>query len=248
MLKARNFPAILTLQLTIYQGQPAERPSGSDSWSIRTIFARPDSHSNQSQGSYGRPYESSTEQRLRRERDEADKENDQLKEDIERLKLDLKRQQEAVSETKESATRVHQAMQDKELFLGPQALDRIVQGAFTGLFKNVRSWTRHLGSMKDVDLTSIDPVVRKQFENIAPGLDEHQLRKFLNNKSTTRYFFQGWVTIVIIEHLIPTLADENYPGTLTQDLWMDQNEAESFFKPERALISTGRQKIAIQHL
>jgi hypothetical protein len=202
---------------------------------IGKLFTVSEPHPSQPQGGYSLQTQETKQDRYRRERDEADEEVRRLLKEVDKLKADLKRQEEVVSQTKESTTRVRQAMQDKELFIGPQALDREVLAHFTSLFKNVRSWTRHFGGGKDLHLEAIDKDTLKQFNTIAPGLNAMQLGKIFSSKNKTRYFLQGWVSLMIIENLIPTPDDEPYKATLTRDLWMEQDDAQSLFTLERAL-------------
>ncbi|CAG8962467.1 hypothetical protein HYFRA_00014197 [Hymenoscyphus fraxineus] len=174
-------------------------------------------------------------ERYRRQRDEAETLVESMKSELTKLEQELSAQQDAVLETKESATRVRLAMQDKELFIGPQALDRIVQEKFITLFKNVRTSSRFLNGGEPVNLLSFKPEVRKQFDIIAPGLDDAGICNLLNGKSTRRYFLQGWIALVMTERLFPTLPDEQYPGTDTKDLWLEGSQAGNLRDLERAL-------------
>ncbi|KAH7357224.1 hypothetical protein BKA65DRAFT_475009 [Rhexocercosporidium sp. MPI-PUGE-AT-0058] len=177
-------------------------------------------------------------ERYRRERNEARRLTDSLSAKVSKLEKELSVQHEAVYETKESATRVRLAMQDKELFIGPQALDRVIQEQFITIFKNVRTSSRFLGGGESVNLASLKPEVRKQFDTIAPGLDDGGLSKILDGKSTRRYFLQGWIALVMTERLFPTLPDEQYPGAETKDLWLEEPRAGDLWSLEKVLANT----------
>jgi hypothetical protein len=239
--------------LTRDTARQVERPGQSQSFfsratALTSIFSPQTAHSGQYYNDHDIPYEhESTRERIeryRRERNEATDEIVVLKSKLMTMETELKKHQEAVLQTKESATRVRLAMQDKELFIGPQALDRTIQIQFNTLFKNVRTWSRYLGGAGGgagvAGLASINPAVRKQFELIAPGSDELALAKILANKSKRRYFFQGFIGLVIVENLLPTLPEACYPGNSARDLWLDSEKAENLWQLERALYSPGK--------
>jgi len=242
--------------LTCDTGRQAERPDPpgqSQSFLSRVtaiVFPSQTGQSSDHHNDYdtyrNHEYESTKEkmERYRRERNEAQAEIVALQGKLLTLETEVTKQQEAVFQTKASATRVRVAMQDKELFIGPQALDRTIQIQFNTLFKNVRTWSRYLGGAGGrpdaADLATIDPGVRKQFELIVPGCDELALAKILAHKSKRRYFFQGWIGLVIIENFLPTLPEAWFPGNSARDLWLDSQKAENLWTLERALSTAGK--------
>jgi hypothetical protein len=183
-------------------------------------------------------------ERYRRERNAARDQVDILKDKLTAKEAELKEHQEAILQTKESARRVQAAMQDKKLFIGPQALDRTIQIEFNTLFKNVRTWSRYLGgaggATDEAGLLSLDPAVGKQFEAIAPRSDDLALASILANKSRRRYLIQGWIGLVMVENLLPTLPEAGYPGNSARDLWLDSTKAEPLWQLERALYCPGK--------
>jgi hypothetical protein len=170
--------------LTCDTGRQAERPDPPGqsqsllSRATAIVFPSQTGQSSQHHNEYDTyKYPESTREKMeryRKQRNEAQAEIVALQGKLLTLETEVTKQQEAVFQTKESATRVRVAMQDKELFIGPQALDRTIQIQFNTLFKNVRTWSRYLGGAGGrpdaADLATIDPGVRKQFELIVPGL------------------------------------------------------------------------------
>ncbi|KAL2060459.1 hypothetical protein VTL71DRAFT_9490 [Oculimacula yallundae] len=210
-----------------------DRSGGSMFSKFSSWIPQPSSHSDP----YPAMDHEDTTERYRRERNEARRLNESLSAKVSKLEQELSAQHEAVYETKESATRVVSKAQEKELFIGPQALDRTISEKFTTLFKNIRSSSRLLAGGDPVNLESFRSDVREQFRVIAPGLDDAGLSKLLNGRSTRRYFLQGWIALVMTERLFPTLPDEQYSGTKTKDLWLEEAQAGDLWYLEKALFT-----------
>ncbi|KAF4617075.1 hypothetical protein G7Y89_g15074 [Cudoniella acicularis] len=176
-----------------------------------------------------------TADRLRRERNEVEAERDELEDKLKELKRELECQTAIVVNIKASTERVLASTQDKELFIGRQAVDRDIQAEFVTLFKAPRTWSRFLGAAKNVKVDSITPKVREEFNFLVPGLDDSKLESILNHSSRKKYLAQGWIGFKMTNYLFSTLPDGKFPGTAIRDLWVESSQAESIQKLEQAL-------------
>lgn len=187
------------------------------------------------------PAEKTTD-RLRRERNIAEDERDALKKKVAQLEKEVEQRKAIVIDMKASTQRVLASTQEKELFIGPQTIDLDIQAKFIALFKAVRTWSRFLGGANTIDVASLDPGVREDFNFIAPGLDDMKLEKILGNSSKKKYLAQGWIGLMMTNHCFSTLPDGKYPGTTVHDLWVESEQAQSFRILEIALSNAAQKE------
>lgn len=137
-------------------------------------------------------------------------------------------------------------MDNKELFLGPQATDDDIRAKFDSVLASIKTWSTNFTSgpvgsdvFKDDHLSD--------YQSVAPLCrDTSHLMHLISNKKRRRLFVRGWAAYVMSKRLFRTLETETRPAAQAHDLWLDSATAQSFLKVENAIYFAGRSTLCWQ--
>ncbi|KAF2200938.1 hypothetical protein GQ43DRAFT_432074 [Delitschia confertaspora ATCC 74209] len=189
----------------------------------------------------------SKEQRYRRQREEwkaayASLEQDSRhREDIIRnLQVELEKALKDNERTKSSANQMQQAMDNKELFLGPQATDDDIRIRFGSLNSSIKTWSSNFLSE-----SSTMPIFREDllssYLDIVPLCREvRHIENLVSERKVRRLFVRGWAAYVISNLVFRALPAESQNGETHQgsagaDLWLGESERNSLLTLENRL-------------
>lgn len=141
---------------------------------------------------------------------------------------------------KESANLMQEAMDNKELFLGPQSTDEDVRMRFGSLNSSIKTWSANFMT-EPVIAPQFNPDSLSSFLDIAPLCREIvHLESLISNRKVRRLFIRGWTSYVVSNLIFKTLPDHAHPGSDGLDLWLGEAERNSLNTLERPLFYAGQ--------
>ena len=163
--------------------------------------------------------------------------NEEQNRKISVLQVNLDKEAQTTRMIKESANKMAQAMESKDLFVGRQDSDDVVYSRFQLLLGQIKTWSipfaqeRHPNQLK----LAIDI---EDFRKVVPAVTD--MSRFLANTKNMRLFVRGFVSLTMAETLFRTLPYEFHPGTRGEDVWMDQDLARGVSVIETRLFNAGK--------
>ena len=139
---------------------------------------------------------------------------------------------------KESAHKMTFAMENKELFIGPQASDDQIYSQFQTLLGQIKTWSVPFAKGRptiDIDLSSVE--ILAEFRKVTPGIFD--IGRYLRTPKNLRLFVRGFVGLVLAETLFRTLPERSHPGSDAEDIWMDKEIAHGVALIENSLFYAG---------
>ncbi|KAF2501748.1 hypothetical protein BU16DRAFT_613586 [Lophium mytilinum] len=145
----------------------------------------------------------------------------------------------AVNErTKQSVTKMQKAMDDKELFLGPQMTDDDIQTKFKSLIGSIKTWSSSfLGDYSKPKFSQESVLGYAQVLSLCPEV--RSIESTLANKKNRRLFVRGWTAYVmsdlVFRHPVPTPGGEGPKKVAFSDLWLEESDRNSLRELESRL-------------
>ena len=139
---------------------------------------------------------------------------------------------------KESAEKMVAAMESKDLFVGHQDSDDVVILHFGQLVGQIKTWSLPFAAQERTgSRIDLSRVKKPDLYRVVPGIPD--LDQLLQTPKNARLFVRGWVGLAMSDMLFRTLPSEQYLGSRSEDIWMDQKIARSFTTIEDRLFHTG---------
>ncbi|KAF2815179.1 uncharacterized protein BDZ99DRAFT_549751 [Mytilinidion resinicola] len=142
--------------------------------------------------------------------------------------------------TKQSAGQMQKAMDNKELFLGPQMTDDDIQTKFKSLISSIKTWSSNfLGDNLQGPEFSQESVL--SYVQVLPLCPEIRfIEPTLAKKKNRRLFVRGWTAYVISDLVlrtlpVPTPGADAPKGFTSADLWLEENVRSSLLELETRL-------------
>jgi hypothetical protein len=137
---------------------------------------------------------------------------------------------------------MEKAMDNKELFLGPQKTDDDIQTSFNGLVSSIKTWSANF--LGDVGGES-GPKWRQEelgrYLDVVPLCREIRGIEFLlAKKKMRRLFVRGWTAYVMSELVfrtlpVPTPGIEIPEDASSADLWLEESQRSSLLTLEKQI-------------
>lgn len=178
------------------------------------------------------------ERKYRARREEMARELDRLYEENMQLQEQLKEERIKVKNFLVSADRMQHTMDNKELFLGGQALDDEVQGKFQSLLSQIRTWSSKFGSGAALTAESVGEKTAEEFETVAPDCFRPN-SDFWTSGRKLRMLIRGWVTFVITECIFRARSGKPVENNNALDRWMGQKVQNAVATIEDKLVFAG---------
>ncbi|KAL8798871.1 MAG: hypothetical protein Q9182_006327 [Xanthomendoza sp. 2 TL-2023] len=189
-------------------------------------------------------------ERYKRERDYArqqyeklERDNNEQRQVINQFQIQLQKEHDKVQRVTQSAHHMQTEMDNKELFLGPQATDDEVRARFDSVLASIKTWSTNFtsGSVES-DVFKEDSLA--DYQSVAPMCrNTLHLMQVVGTKKRRRLFVRGWAACVMSKLLFRTLGTENQPASQAHDLWLDSSTAQSFLKIEDVIYLADRKEI-----
>lgn len=214
---------------------------------LKDLITGPDPESENSHSSHGASYHSHyyngeedyTDRKnrlkieeLKKRIDEQDLQIDTQYNQIRQLNSMLITERNSVAKIKESANKMVQNMENKELFVGPQQEDGVLMGKFREVFIQVKTWSSQFTNRGDIDTTGLPAQVLVDFQKVAPNCSDFV--KLLANRTDRRLFVQGLVGLALVEKVFCSSQHCDHPG---KDFWMGKDISQSVCLIENRLFS-----------
>lgn len=183
-------------------------------------------------------YSARDDRKHRPSREDMARELDKLNEEIFQLQEQLTEERVKVKNFIVSADRMQHTMDNKELFLGGQALDDEVQGKFQSLLSQIRTWSSKFSSGPALTAEGVGEKTADEFETVAPDCFR-QNSDFWKSGRKLRMLIRGWVTFVITESIFRARSGKPAENNNALDRWMGENVQNAVAIIEDKLVFAG---------
>lgn len=157
------------------------------------------------------------------------------------LKKNLDRARLNVDQSAATTDRMQRTMDNKEHFLGDQALDDEVRSSFLKLMASIRTWTGKLEPIKpeNIDFTQMDDLTRNQLDLVVPGCLSKEAEYWKDGKKM-RMLFRGWLTYVVSQDILRVRTGDVGDNNNASDFWLPQRIRNAVVAVEDDLSAAGR--------
>ncbi|KAL8821400.1 MAG: hypothetical protein Q9223_000549 [Gallowayella weberi] len=161
-----------------------------------------------------------------------ERKNNEQQQVIGQFQIQLQKEHDKVQRVTQSAHHMQTVMDNKELFLGPQATDDEVRARFDSVLASIKTWSTNFTS-GSVESDMFKEEYLADYQSVAPMCrNTSHLMRLVSNKKCRRLFVRGWAAFVMSKLLFRTLETENQPASQAHDLWLDSSTAQSFLNIE----------------
>ena len=151
---------------------------------------------------------------------------------------DLKVEAERCKLIGESADNMAYALENKDLYIGPQASDDVLCFQFQELVGNIQTWSVSFALHHPLPYLVFPAEVMNEFKKVAPGVRD--VPSLLQTSKNLRLFVRGYVGLVLADMIFRAWPSGMQPESRGEEVWMDKNLAHGVFLIESRLSSTGK--------
>lgn len=166
-------------------------------------------------------------------------ENERHLAEIQRLRGSLQAEIAKSEQIKISASRMQLQMDNKELFVGVQFADDVVQGKFQGLLGQLRSWVSKFGQPGPLDHARLDRQTVDEFEAVAPGCLKPSPSALWEQAKMRRMLIRGWVSLIATRTVFRAQSGDLEQPSAPLDVWMGEAVQRSVATIENKLSFAG---------
>lgn len=183
-------------------------------------------------------YPAREDRRYRPSQEDMARELDRLYEENSQLQEQLKGERIKVEKFIVSADKMQHTMDNKELFLGGQALDDEVQGKFQSILSQIRTWSSKFSSGVALTAEGVGEKIASEFETVAPDCFRND-SDFWTSGRKLRMLIRGWVSFVIAESIFRARSGNPNENNNALDRWMGANVQSAVATIEDKLVFAG---------
>jgi hypothetical protein len=167
-------------------------------------------------------------------------ENVRQKQTIDQLQADLRKAHATADSVKHSVDRMQLAMDNKQLFVGTQLSDDVLQWKFQSLLSRVKTWAGKFRPARVPFMDTLDESIKAEFEAVAPGCTRASQRGLWEEGKTFRLLVRGWIGLLLAERFFRHRSGAPGSHSDAMDQWMGQSLQRSVSGIEDKLAYTGK--------
>ena len=152
------------------------------------------------------------------------------------LRNDLKVEAERCKLIGESADNMVYALENKDLYIGPQASDDVLYVQFQELVGNIQTWSVSFAPHHPHLVFAAE--VMNELKKVAPGVRD--VPGLLQTSKNLRLFVRGYVGLVLADMIFRAWPSGMQPESRGEEVWMDKDLAHGVFMIESRLSNTGK--------
>jgi len=184
----------------------------------------------------GRPTRNS----LMREIDRLEQANHKLGQNNIEMTKQLNQARLNIDKSAATTDRIQRTMDNKEHFLGDQALDDEVKSHFLRLMANVRTWTSKLEPSKPefLDFSQLDDLTKNQLDLVVPACLLKGAEYWTDGRKM-RMLFRGWLGYVISQDILRVRTGDVNDNNNGSDFWLPRQVRSAIAAVEDVLGTAG---------
>lgn len=177
---------------------------------------------------------------LMREIDHLEEANYKLVQKNSELTKQLNQARLNVDKSAATTDRIQRTMDNKEHFLGDQALDDEVKSHFLRLMANIRTWTSKLEPSKPeiLDFSKLDDLTKDQLNLVVPACLSNGAEYWTDGRKT-RMLFRGWLGYVVSQDILRVRTGAVVDNNNASDFWLPRQVRGAIAVVEDVLSTAG---------
>lgn len=134
---------------------------------------------------------------------------------------------------KQSTNQMVGAMENKDLFLGPQKSDYELISELKRLYAKVRGWSKPFYHEYALAIDHLEEEDSESFLQVAPNVGTMKnLRMLLNDKSLRRHFVTGYIGLYLTKKIFINFREDGTLISMRRDYWMGDHLSDHFSELE----------------